>query len=121
MSTPGERFAEAIAAHDATAMADLMSDEVDFRGMTPGTFWEAASPAEVVEIVLGNWFAETDHIISASRSEADPVSDTRHVGYRFDIDNEDGARVVEQQTYYRAEDGQIVWMRVLCSGYRPRA
>ena len=42
------------------------------------------------------------------------------MSYRFEIDNEDGARVVEQQAYYREEDGRIVWMRVLCSGYRPR-
>ena len=120
MTTPGERFADAIAAHDVAAMSELLADEVEFRGMTPSTFWEASSPAEVVEVVLGDWFTETDHIVAASRAEADPVSDTRHVGYRFDIDNEDGARVVEQQAYYRDEDGRIVWMRIVCSGYRDR-
>ncbi len=120
MTTPGERWAEAIAAHDETAISELLADEVDFRGMTPNTFWEAGTPQEVLDAVLGDWFTTTDHIVSATHAEAAPVSDTHHVTYRFEIDNEDGARVVEQQAYYRTEDGRIVWMRVLCSGYRPR-
>jgi hypothetical protein len=45
---------------------------------------------------------------------------TSHVTCRLEIDNDDGAQVVEQQAYYRAEEGRIVWMRVLCSGFRPR-
>jgi hypothetical protein len=28
-------------------------------------------------------------------------------------------RALEQQAYYTAANGQIDWMRVLCSGYRP--
>ena len=120
MSTPGERFAEAIAVHDPAAMAGLFADDVDFKGMTPSQFWEATDPNGVVEAVLGDWFTETDLIRHHRHSEAEPVGDTRHVSYRFEIDNEDGARVVEQQAYYRDEDDRIVWMRVLCSGYRPR-
>ena len=120
MTTIGERFADAIAVHDAAALAGLFADEVDFRGVTPRKFWEATRPTEVVEVVLGNWFEETDLIGSVARAEAEPVSDTNHVSYRFDIDNEDGAQVAEQQAYYRVEDDRIVWMRVLCSGFRPR-
>ena len=120
MSTLGERFADAIASHDTDALSGLMADDVDFRGMTPGRMWEATDPGSVVETVLGNWFEETDLIRSATRTEADPVSDTRHVSYRLEIDNEDGAHVAEQQAYYRQEGDHIVWMRVLCSGFRPR-
>jgi hypothetical protein len=29
-----------------------------------------------------------------------------------------GSFVVEQQAYYTERDGQITWMRVLCSGFR---
>jgi hypothetical protein len=28
--------------------------------------------------------------------------------------------VVEQQVYYTSRDGRINWMRVLCTGFRPR-
>jgi hypothetical protein len=31
-----------------------------------------------------------------------------------------GPFVVEQQAYYTDRSGQITWMRVLCSGFRPR-
>ena len=120
MSTLGERFADAIIGHDAEALSALIADEVDFRGLTPKRSWEATDPPGVVDAVLGNWFEETDLIRSGMRAEAEPVSDTSHVSYRLEIDNEDGAHVVEQQAYYRAEDGRIVWMRVLCSGFRPR-
>ena len=120
MTTLGERFADAIAAHDRDALSALIADEVDFRGLTPRKVWDATDPAGVIDAVLGHWFEDTDRISSADRAESDPVSDTRHVSYRFRIDNEDGPQVAEQQAYYREEDGRIVWMRVLCSGFRPR-
>jgi len=96
MTTIGERFADAIAVHDASALADLFADDVDFRALTPRRLWEATKPTEVVDVVLGNWFEETDRIGSVTRAEAEPVSDTSHVSYRFDIDNEDGPQVAEQ-------------------------
>ena len=34
--------------------------------------------------------------------------------------NPDGPFVVEQQAYYEERDGRIGWMRVICSGFRPR-
>jgi hypothetical protein len=120
MGTLGERFAEAIGDRDVDAFAALFAPSVDFRGMTPGKFWEATDPDGVVDVVLDNWFEEKDRISSVQRAEAAAVSDTQHVSYRFEIDNEDGPHVAEQQAYYRQEDGRIVWMRVLCSGFRPR-
>jgi hypothetical protein len=41
MTTLGERFARALAAKDFAQVTDLLHPEVDFRGMTPGRFWEA--------------------------------------------------------------------------------
>jgi hypothetical protein len=43
------------------------------------------------------------------------------VGYRFSVTNPDGRFLVEQQAYLAARDGQIEWMRVVCSGFRPLA
>jgi hypothetical protein len=120
MTTLGERFAEAIAERDLDAFASLFAPVVDFRGMTPGRVWEADDVAGIADVVLENWFEEKDRIGSVRRDEADPVADTRHVSYRFEIDNPDGPHVAEQQAYYREEDGRIVWMRIMCSGFRPR-
>jgi len=33
---------------------------------------------------------------------------------------QDGPFIVEQQAYYTERDRRITWMRVLCSGFRPR-
>ncbi|MET0837531.1 MAG: hypothetical protein ABWY19_02035 [Marmoricola sp.] len=120
MGTLGERFAEAIADRDLDIFTGLFAETVDFRGLTPGKVWDASDPAGVVDVVLGHWFEEKDEILSVQRAEAEPVLDTQHVGYRFEIVNPDGPHVAEQQAYYRVEDDHIVWMRVLCSGFRPR-
>ncbi|HLN75872.1 MAG TPA: hypothetical protein VK204_02430 [Nocardioidaceae bacterium] len=43
------------------------------------------------------------------------------VGYRFDITNADGRSTVEQQAYYRVDGGQLTYLRIVCSGYRPQS
>jgi hypothetical protein len=50
----------------------------------------------------------------------DGFADRQRVSYRFHGDNADGPFVVEQQVYYTESNGQINYMRVLCSGFRPR-
>ena len=120
--TPAEGFVEAIAKNDSAALMRLLAPDVDFRGLTPGRFWEANTPAEVVDVVLGHWFGAGDHIeaVTALEHGAD-VGDTRRVGYRFEITNADGQSTVEQQAYYRVSDGHLTYMRIVCSGYRPRS
>jgi hypothetical protein len=51
--------------------------------------------------------------------ESDTVADRERVGYRFSVNNADGRHLVEQQAYLEDRDGQIGWMRVVCSGFRP--
>jgi hypothetical protein len=34
------------------------------------------------------------------------------------VNNPEGQFLVEQQAYISERDGQIAWMRVLCSGFR---
>jgi class 3 adenylate cyclase len=51
--------------------------------------------------------------------ETDSFADRVRVAYRLRGHNPDGRFVVEQQAYYALEDDRIVWMRVLCSGFRP--
>ncbi|MGH2879346.1 MAG: hypothetical protein ACRDK4_07075 [Solirubrobacteraceae bacterium] len=105
-----KRFDDAIA---------LLDDEIEFRALTPRRNWEASSPAEVGEI-LRQWFRDTVLIEEVASIETDSVADRRRVAYRFQGENEDGPFEIEQQAYYSERDGRIVWMRVLCSGYRPR-
>jgi ketosteroid isomerase-like protein len=115
----GHKFAEAIARKDAAALTALLTPELDFRALTPRKFWEATDPAEVVEIVFGNWFEEQDHIEGVEITEGDPVADTQQVGYRLALSTPDGPHVAEQQAYYRVDGDRISYLRVLCSGFRP--
>lgn len=119
-TTLGEEFAKALAAKDFDRIATLLHPQVDFRGMTPGRSWEASSPQQVVDGVLRFWFEEHDRIDELLSIETGRLSDRDRVGYRFAVSNKDGKFITEQQAYYDVKDGAITWMRVLCSGWRPR-
>lgn len=118
--TLGARLAGAIAAKDRDALRTLLSDDVDFKGLTPGRIWEGTGPDDVLEVVLGSWFEESDTVERVvDVSERDDVVDTSHVSYRFELTNPGGAYVAEQQAYYRGGD-TIEHLRIMCSGFRPR-
>jgi hypothetical protein len=120
MTTPtlGADFADALARKDGDRVLELLHPELDFRAMTPGRVWEAASPADVVD-VLGQWFEETDVIEGVEAVETGSFADRERVGYRLRVRNDDGLHLVEQQAYLSERDGRIGWLRILCSGYRP--
>jgi hypothetical protein len=117
--TLGAEFARALAAKDSSRMLELLHPEIDFRGLTPNRNWEANDRDAVVAVLLGQWFEDSDDIEALEELESDAFADRQRVGYRFSVTNPDGRFLVEQQAYLSARDGQIDWMRVLCSGYRP--
>jgi hypothetical protein len=118
-ATLGTQFARALAAKEFEEIVALLHPEIDFRGMTPNRVWEAGDPDTVIADVLRQWFEDSDEIEALDRLETDTVADRERVGYRFSVRNPDGGFIVEQQAYVAERDGRIVWMRVLCSGYRP--
>jgi hypothetical protein len=67
----------------------------------------------VVEILFGQWLEDSDEVEALEAVEGDSV------GYRLSVNNPDGRFLVEQQAYLSTRDGQIDWMRVVCSGFRP--
>jgi hypothetical protein len=117
----GAEFVRALAAKDVDRLSSLIDPWIDFRGMTPSRTWEATDRDAVLEILLGSWFEDSDEIQSIERVETDAFADRHRVGYRLSVNNPDGRFLVEQQAYLTARDGQITWMRVLCSGYRATA
>ncbi len=119
MSSVGERWVSAIAGRDAAGLTGLLSEDVDFRGVTPRRAWEATNPAEVVDIVLGTWFDDGTTIDAVEEVTTDRVVDTDRVGYRFRTTTADGPHLIEQQAYFRAEGDRIGYLRIVCSGYRP--
>jgi hypothetical protein len=119
MASIGEQFAEALAEKDFGRVAELLDPEVDFRALTPRKAWKATGPAQVISEVLEVWFGESDRIDELISVETGEVIDRERVAYRFRGHDDDGSYIVEQQAYLTAENGRIVWMRVLCSGMRP--
>jgi hypothetical protein len=115
----GRAFAEALSAKQFDDAIALLDPQIEFRALTPRRHWEASDPVEVGEI-LRQWFRDTVTIEEVVGIDTDSVADRQRVAYRFQGRNEDGPFAIEQQAYYSEQGGRIVWMRVLCSGYRPR-
>lgn len=116
----GERFARALAAKDREGLLSVLAPDVDFRGLTPNSPWEANSAEALVDdVLLGAWFEPSDEIDGLDAVDCDAMADRERVAYRLRVHNADGPFVVEQQAYFTAENGQISWLRVLCSGFRP--
>jgi hypothetical protein len=108
-----------MAAKDFERAKQALDPAVDFRALTPNQSWEAVSSDGVAAAILPRWFEESDVIEELVSFEADEFADRKRVAYSFRGHNDEGPFVVEQQAYLTEEDGRIVWMRVLCSGFRP--
>ena len=118
--TMGGAFAQALGAKQFGQVAELLHPEIDFRALTPRKFWEASSPRQVVDEILTTWFDDTDDIREVDVDRERRVRRPRARCLPFRGETPDGPFVVEQQAYYTVRDGRIDWMRVLCSGFRPR-
>ena len=117
-SVTGE-FVDAILARDFSRARSLLHPAIDFRAMTPNRVWEADSPSGVEE-VLRAWFEHPERDVEGiDATEPASVEDTLRVGWRVRGSDADGPFIYEQQAYLREDDGQVVWLRVMCSGPRP--
>jgi hypothetical protein len=116
----GAQFVKSLAVKDREGLIELFAPSVDFRGMTPGRFWEAATPAEVVDTVLfGNWFETHDDIEAITHLETGRHVDRERVDYCLRIRSRDDLCMVEQRGYFDLDDnGRIAKMNLVCSGFR---
>ncbi len=116
----GEQLAKAMVSKDAGALRAVLADDVDFKALTPGRFWEASSATEVIDdIVLGRWFGPSDHLEAVERVDSGEVEGRHKVTYCLRGTNGEGPFLVEQHAYYDVAGDKIAWLRVVCSGFRP--
>jgi len=110
---------DAIVARDVSRAVALLHPEINFRAMTPNKIWEASSPAEV-EAVFRTWLEDPDEELESIEA-TQPVAllSTVRTGWLVHISDSRGPHLFEQQAYVRERDGQIAWMRVICSGWIP--
>ncbi|MDO9380726.1 MAG: hypothetical protein Q7T56_17930 [Nocardioidaceae bacterium] len=114
------RFAAALAAKDRDELCDVLAADVDFHGITPTRSWDAPTASTVVdEVLLGAWFEPDDRIVDLVSVETHDVVDRTHLAYQMAVVNARGLHLVEQQAYLTVAAGQIDWMRIMCSGFRP--
>ncbi|MDQ1709180.1 MAG: hypothetical protein QOG49_565 [Frankiaceae bacterium] len=115
----GSRYVAALVAKDADGLVQLFARDVQFRGLTPGRAWESQSPAGVLDVILGNWFEESDLVEAVDHIEHGLVEDRARVDYRLRVRNPDGLFAVEQRAYFDLdEEGLINRMHAICSGFR---
>ena len=115
----GPAFAHALAARDFDKLRSLLDPEVEFRALTPRRSWEADGDSPTVEL-FRNWFDEATVIEQVERVDLDAAGDRQHLVYRFSGHDDEAPFVIEQQVYFTERDGRIDWMRMMCSGFRPR-
>ena len=115
----GTELAHAVAARDAGALRGLLSTPVTFRAVTPRRFWEADTAAAVVDIMLGTWFAPDRQVTGIASLTTDTVGDVHKVSYRLMVSMQSGPSVIEQVVFYIEADGQIIDLRLVCSGFLP--
>ncbi|HXE44791.1 MAG TPA: hypothetical protein VN635_06310 [Conexibacter sp.] len=117
----GAQFARALAEKDFARAAALLHPQVDFAALTPRRAWEAHAPEQVVAEVLRVWFDDACELEQLVHVEHETFCDRERVAYRLRGRGPDGPFLLEQQAYLTERDGQIGWLRVLCSGKRPIA
>lgn len=114
------RYVAGLAGKDTDALLALFAPDVSFRGMTPGRFWEAATPEQVVHDVLYHWFDPNDEIEAVESVEHGRVGRRQRVDYRLRVRNPDGRYDVEQRAYFDLDDtGRITRMNAVCAGFQP--
>ena len=113
----GRTFAHALARNDFGQLDAVLHPEIDFRALTPRRTWEATSDKATAR-VLRTWFGDSRVVDEVVAVETDAFADRHRVAYRFRGHNDEGPFVIEQQVYFTDRDGQIDWMRLVCSGFR---
>ena len=114
--TIGRAFAYAIARRDFAELGDFLHADVELRALTPRRTWEPAAHDAALD-VLRTWFGAC-RIDEVECVDGAAVGDRSHVAYRFTGQRPDGPFVLEQQAYFTEREGQIDWIRILCSGFR---
>jgi hypothetical protein len=117
--TLGARFAATIESRDSSGLRSLLATPVQFRAVTPRRFWDAETPSDVADIVLGTWFDESKRVTHVSLVEDDTVGEVSKISYRMSVATESARVVIEQVAYYRVHDDRVTHLWLVCSGFQP--
>lgn len=115
----GQRFIDAIVAHDWAAIAECFEPEGRLRAVVPNRDpFRDRIGGEEAAAQLRRWFGDADATELLS-STVEPMADRFHVAYRIHEHEPDGWYLVEQQAYITMGTHAIAYMNLVCSGFRP--
>jgi hypothetical protein len=117
----GEQFAQALASKDWPTLRALLHDDLDFRAMTPRRHWEASADELIPDVFRAYWFEDHEVIEELVECETRTVGGVSNVRYLLRLAYKEGPHLMEQQAYYRIEEGRIKWLRIMCTGAMPIA
>ena len=114
----GTRFLGALEHRDYDALGACFAADGELRGVVPPGVREAVGREDVVAR-FRIWTEDiTDYEIA--ESDAAPFADLLRLRWAVrGVDPELGLNVYEQTAYAEVVDGEIVRMRLACSGHRP--
>lgn len=113
----GTRFLDALASRDYDALGACFAVGGTLRGIVPPGLREADGRDAIVDR-FRIWTDDEDYEIVDS--EAAPFADLLRLRWVVQgVDSELGPNAYEQTAYAEVVDGEIVQMRLACSGHRP--
>jgi hypothetical protein len=117
---PADELLDGLAAQDFARLGGALATDACLRALLPSgpRQW---SGAEAIADRFARWFGGTEdfELVEAAVGE---VGGRLHLHWRLRLRAERlgaGWFMVEQQVYADAEGGRIVWLDLLCTGYRP--
>ncbi len=114
----GTRFLEALSSRDYDALGACFAVDGTLRGIVPPGLREADG-REAIVARFRLWTGDIEDYEVAD-SEATPFADLLRLRWVVQgVDPEVGLNVYEQTAYAEVRDGEIVHMRLACSGHRP--
>ena len=114
----GAVLVAALTARDFGRLAGTLAPGVRMRALIPPGPVEL-SGAEPAASRFASWFGESDGL-ELVRSGSDEVGDRLHVFYRLRVKRPgDPWKVIEQHLFCALDEGRIIALDLVCSGFRP--
>lgn len=115
----GRRFLAALTRQEFRELLEVLGPTMRMRALLPGGPREWHGSAEVAGQFAG-WFGEVEDF-EVLAADLDTTADRLTLRWRFGLrwPGEAFRRVIEQQGYAKVEDGRVVVLDTVCSGFRP--
>src|SRR5688572_16696813 len=114
----GQLFLDSLATQDFERLEALFAPQVRFRALLPSGTCEEKT-AEAATGWLRRWFGQAD-TLQVLQSGVTQVCDRLSLSCRLRLhETPAGWQIVEQHAYCEVQDGHIIDIWLLCSGFRP--